>query len=152
MPVIVVGADTPEGQAVIDRLVRREGEVRAFVTDPSVAGALREAGVKVAVGDVTDFGHVEAAMMGCFAAVLLTGATTDGRERSFARTHVEVIDGWREALSGSGVHRAIWVTDDEVAAVTPEHTVVEPGSDLPARIGELDEADAVAWSRLVVED
>lgn len=148
MPVIVIGADTPEGAGVVDRLVRREGEVRVFVSDHSAAGGFRGAGIKVAVGDVSDSGHVEAAMMGCFAAVLLTEAATDARERSFARTRTEVLQGWREALGGAGVHRAIWVAVDAVSPATPEHTVVGPHPDLPSQIAELDQADSVTWPRL----
>ena len=34
MPIIVIGADSPAGTAVIGRLESRAGEVRAFVTDP----------------------------------------------------------------------------------------------------------------------
>ena len=33
MPVIVIGADTPGGEEIVSRLLSREGEVRAFVTD-----------------------------------------------------------------------------------------------------------------------
>lgn len=133
---------------MVERLIRRDGEVRVFVTDYSTVGRLRGMGVKVAVGDVSDFGHVEAAMLGCFAAVLLTEAAADDRERSFARTPAEVLAGWREALGGAGVHRAIWVSTGAVSSATPEHAVVGPGSDLPGRIAELDEVDSATWRRL----
>ena len=58
MPVIVIGADTPTGHAVVDALLPRRGEVRAFVSDPTEAAALKERGVKVAVGDVSDGSHI----------------------------------------------------------------------------------------------
>ena len=53
MPVIVIGADTILGDALIDALLTREGEVRAFVTDPDRGLALKGRGVKVATGDVS---------------------------------------------------------------------------------------------------
>ncbi len=63
MPVIVVGADTEIGLASIEGLLARQGEVRAFVTDPEVGASLRERRVKVALGDVSDPSHIEAAAL-----------------------------------------------------------------------------------------
>ena len=71
MPVIVVGADTEIGLASIEGLLARQGEVRAFVTDPAVGASLKERRVKVALGDVSDPSHIEAAALHCFSAVLV---------------------------------------------------------------------------------
>ena len=81
MPVIVIGADTPGGEEIVSRLLAREGQVRAFVTDRLVAERLKPLGVKVATGDVSDDSHVGAAATRCFSAVLLTAAASDDRER-----------------------------------------------------------------------
>src|SRR3970040_1949209 len=43
MPVIVVGADTEQGRAVIEGLIEPGREVRAFVTDVDAAAELRQA-------------------------------------------------------------------------------------------------------------
>ena len=59
MPVIVIGADTSQGRAVIEGLVEPGREVRAFVSDPAIGAELRELGVKVALGDVSDDSHVQ---------------------------------------------------------------------------------------------
>ena len=72
MPVIVVGADTSKGRAVVEELVAPGREVRAFVSDPGAGAELRELGVKVALGDVSDDSHVQGACMNCFTAVLIT--------------------------------------------------------------------------------
>ncbi len=62
MPVIVVGADTPQGRAVVEGLVEPGREVRAFVSDPIVGAELRDMGVKVALGDVSDDSHIQGFM------------------------------------------------------------------------------------------
>jgi nucleoside-diphosphate-sugar epimerase len=141
MPVIVIGADTPGGEEIVTRLLAREGQVRAFVTDRSVAERLKPLGVKVATGDVSDDSHVGAAATRCFSAVLLTAAASDDRERSFATTPERVIEGWRNAMSEAGVRRAIWVSATDVAPNTPEHVVLDPTKEgLAERIAELDDA------------
>lgn len=141
MPVIVVGGDTAIGRSIIDALLEPDREVRAFVTDISSAEELREAGVKVALGDVSDPSHIEGACTRCFSAVLVTEAAFDDRERSFARTPEAVLKGWVDAVRGAAVTRVIWVgggalpvADVETASVA----VTEP--DIAARVAELDDA------------
>ena len=148
---IVIGADAAGGEAIVRLLLRRDGEVRVFVTDRAVAERLRGSGAKVATGDVSDFGHIEAAMRGCFSAVLVAAASADNRERSFAQTGQAVVEGWRTALADAAIHRAIWVSVDSVAAATAEHVVVTPSApDATAEdVAELDEADGQAWQELV---
>ena len=127
MPLIVVGADTKLGEAILDRLDAPEREIRVFVTDEAKGLELKERGFKVATGDVSDESHVEAASLRCFSAVLITEAAEDERERSFASSPEEVVRGWARAVSNSRVTRVIWVTAmeppetnvDEVASVDP---------------------------------
>jgi nucleoside-diphosphate-sugar epimerase len=127
MPLIVVGADTREGQEILDRLDVPEREVRVFVSDESAGFALRERGFKVATGDVSDESHVEAAAMRCFSAVLITAAATDGRERAFASKPRDVLEGWARAIEASDVTRVIWVTDGEYPETrAQEVTSVDP--------------------------
>ena len=129
MPVIVVGADTDVGRAVVDGLIEPGREVRVFVTDLDAATELRRAGVKVALGDVSDDSHVQGASMNCFTAVLVAEAARDSRERSFATSEEQVLRAWANAVAASGVTRVIWVHDgetppvqvEEVATVSPDH-------------------------------
>jgi len=115
VPVIVVGADTEPGRAIVAGLLAPGREVRAFVSDIGAAGALRRSGVKVALGDVSDESHVEGASMHCHTAVLVMEASTDERERSFAASGRDVLRGWARAVLASEVTRVIWVGDGEVA-------------------------------------
>jgi uncharacterized protein YbjT (DUF2867 family) len=111
MPVIVIGADTAVGRAVVAALAPEAAELRAFVSDPAAADALKARGAKVAVGDVSDGSHVAGAAHETFCAVLIGEAATDGRERAFADTVEGVLGAWAAALSEAGTTRAIWVGD-----------------------------------------
>ncbi|MEX1005349.1 MAG: NAD(P)H-binding protein [Acidimicrobiia bacterium] len=141
MPVIVVGADTRTGRAIVDALVEPDREVRAFVSDITTAGELRIAGVKVALGDVSDPSHIEGACTRCFSAVLVTEAASDDRERSFARTPDAVLRGWVDAVRGAKVTRVIWVGEGALPVDGVEWAVVGPTeSNIPGRVAELDDA------------
>jgi len=111
MPVIVVGADTPIGVAIVEALRPGAGELRAFVSDPTTIDDLRSRGVKVAVGDVSDGSHIGGAAMRAFCAVLVPEAAVDDRERSFADTPTAVLGAWLEGIADAGVHRVIWLED-----------------------------------------
>lgn len=151
MPVIVVGADTPHGPAIVEALLAREGQVRAFVTDDDVADRLRALGVHVAIGDVSDASHVEGAAIQCFSAVLVTTAAVDGRERAFAAEDLDALRGWADAIRSSEVTRAIWVLDEahrdwDPPDVTPERAIVRLPDDadgLAEKVAKLDDAAAI---------
>ncbi len=151
MPVIIIGADTEVGAAVVESLLPRQGEVRAFVSDPDAAARLKKRGVKVALGDVSDGSHIGAAALRAFDAVLIAEAAMDDRERSFAADKAAVIAEWAEALNDAALHRAIWVGDggvpEPIAAAVAESSAVDTtGRDLPdiaAEVAELDEASTL---------
>lgn len=147
MPVIVVGADTSLGEAIIHGLSTREGEVRAFVTDPDVAERLKRRGVKVATGDVSDASHVEGACTNVHTAVLITEAAVDGRERSFAKNRDAVLQGWADAVAAAAVTRVLWVDDgDPLRTAAIEEAVIDATldqSEVVSRVVELDEAGSI---------
>ncbi len=146
MPLIVVGADTATGEAILSRLDPTRREIRVFVSDPSRASELKEAGYKVATGDVSDESHVEAASTRCFSAVLVTDAAEDERERSFAKTRTDVLTAWANAVANSKLQRVIWVTSNDPPEVAVSEVVrVDPGdADFAARVVELDEAGSIS--------
>lgn len=155
MPVIIIGADTALGDAAVDALVPRGGEVRAFVTDRTVAASLRQRGVKVAIGDVSDGSHVGGAAMRTFCAVVIPTAAVDDRERSFASTPARVVEAWAEGLADAGVRRAIWVEAgeddgtpldwDPVQKVVREFATVRTADRTPVEIAaEIARLDAAA--------
>jgi nucleoside-diphosphate-sugar epimerase len=150
MPVIVVGADTGVGEAIIEGLAEPGREVRAFVTDVDAAARLRQNGIKVALGDVSDDSHVQGAATNCFTAVLVTEAARDGRERSFASSETQVLKGWADAVEGSGVTRVIWVHEGDVPSTnTKESTQVSPAHPrLVAEVVSLDNARSLSRANL----
>ena len=141
MPVIIVGADTPVGDAIVDALLPNAVEVRTFITDENRTDEFKRRGTKVATGDVSDASHIEGAATRCFCAILIVVAATDGRERSFATDAAEVTKGWAEAIRASGVQRAIWVGPADLLEGLPpsvdEVTTVEVGNDLTAVAAEV---------------
>jgi uncharacterized protein YbjT (DUF2867 family) len=138
MPVIIIGADTEYGPAVASALSRRQGEVRAFVTDPATAEPLRALGIKVAVGDVSDASHIEGAAHDAFSAVLMAEAALDGRERSFAASYEKVVDAWKQGLADAGVKRLIWIGPDAMPSTLAtwiESASIDAGAMTPDEAG-----------------
>ncbi|HJU50705.1 MAG TPA: NAD(P)H-binding protein [Acidimicrobiia bacterium] len=142
MPLLVVGADHAIGEAIVRHTLAPEREVRAFVTDPAKAAELKSLGAKVAIGDLTDEGHIAAAATRCFAIAFVLDAIVDGRELSFAPK--ESVPGlWAAAAKASGVRRVIWVGSEgpevgaaEVATVTVADR--EPG-EIAAEVAALED-------------
>lgn len=109
MPVIIIGADTPVGAAIAEAVAPAAAEMRVFISDEERSEGFKQQGAKVALGDVSDFSHVEAACLHCFCAVLVMEAAADGRERSFAADPQSTWRGWARAASAAGIKRAVWV-------------------------------------------
>jgi len=153
MPVIVIGADTEYGMAIAEALTRRQGEVRAFVTDVESAKPLRGLGIKVAVGDVSDASHIEGASRQAFSAVVVAESALDGRERSFAKSYDVLVRAWAEGLQGAGVTRIIWVGSEAapppaVAAATAECVAIDIRDRSPRQVAD----EAVRLDDLAVID
>ena len=145
MPVIVVGADTSAGQAILDGLAEPDREIRAFVSDESVCGNLKRSGFKVALGDVSDESHVETASTRCFSAILIVEAAMDDRERSFAQNVDDVLRGWARAVANSEVTRVIWVSHAEHPRTQTREVVrVDPDDpELVEKVVALDDAQTI---------
>lgn len=142
---IVVGADTGPGEALIAALGSPQREIRVFISDEMRGLELKGRGFKVATGDVSDESHIEAASTRCFTAVLITEAAHDARERSFAATPDAVLRGWANAVANSAVTRVIWITNTEYPETDAEEVaVVDPGeAEFAKRVIELDDASSL---------
>ena len=131
MPVIVIGADTTMGQAIVPALRPASGEIRLFVSDEA-AGARYRLATKVAVGDISDGTHVGGAAIGAFCAVVIAAAAHDERESYFASTPAAVFAQWADGLSDAGIGRVIVVggpaeipSPDPLASIGAEYRVVD---------------------------
>ena len=144
MPVIVVGADAGSGIEIVDGLRTPGRDLRAFVSDPEIGARLKTSGVKVALGDVSDDSHVEAAAIGCYTAVLMAEAAFDDRERSFADSRQEVLEGWARAMETSQVSRLIWISTDEPPGSSIDSALLDPGDpNVVSKAIALDEAQTI---------
>jgi uncharacterized protein YbjT (DUF2867 family) len=153
MPMLVVGADTSVGDAIVERALTRDGQVRAFVSDDAAGARLRARSVKVALGDVSDSSHVGSAALGCFSVALVAEAALDGRDMAFASDPDAVIASWIRAVVESEVTRVVLVapgphpTTQADLAAAPESAVVDTTGLEPEEVAErvlaIDDAAAI---------
>jgi putative NADH-flavin reductase len=146
MPVIIVGADTPLGRAIVGEVAPNAAELRTFISDPDAIDEFKRHNAKVAIGDVSDSSHIEGAAMRCFCAVLVVEAALDDRERSFAADAAAVTAGWAEAVRNAGVRRVIWVgRTDPLPSTVDEVVVIDPGTptDTARKVAEAEEAASI---------
>lgn len=109
MPVLVTGAESAVGRAVVRRLAAGGGEVRVFldlerasVADPVPFKAL---GCKVAQGALDDEGHVESALQRVHTVMHLASSPLDDPAR--------MLDAAATVLSGAigaGCRRVVWLS------------------------------------------
>jgi len=110
MPVLITGAESGLGAEVMEHLRPTGGELRAYLdataTTEDDAARLRAAGCKVALGELDDEGHLEAALEQVHTvAHCWTGPLHD------PRAQVEAAATLSSALLGAGVRRLIWVCE-----------------------------------------
>lgn len=137
MPVFVTAADHGIGPALVAALRADGADVRAFARGTGDVGALRAAGAFVAVGDLDDEGHLDAAMTDAHTVVVPTGTWADDP----ADLEVEVATIARAARL-AGVRRVVLVS----------LCGADPASDAPllAAFGRAEEAVAAAGIQAVV--
>jgi uncharacterized protein YbjT (DUF2867 family) len=73
MPVVVIGASGLVGRRAVPAFALASPDVRAFVRRKEAAPALREAGARVAVGDLDDVDNLAAVMSGAHTVCHLAG-------------------------------------------------------------------------------
>lgn len=108
MPVIVIGADTELGHAIVPALRPASGEIRLFASDAEAVSGYRTF-AKVAVGDISDGSHVGGAAIGAFCAIVIAAVASDDRERHFAESTDELFAQWADGLGDAGISRVIVV-------------------------------------------
>lgn len=118
MPVMITGAEAGLGAGVIEHLRPTGGELRAYLDATTAteddAARLRASGCKVALGELDDEGHLEAALEQVHTvAHCWTGPLHD------PQAQVEVAATLSSAVLGAGVRRLIWVCDLAREATNP---------------------------------
>jgi NADH dehydrogenase len=105
--ILVTGGTGFVGSHLIRRLRQKDLPVRAIVRDPAKAGALRDLGVEVVAGDVTDRPSLEGAANGVERVIHLVGIIQEAPGQTFQGIHVEGTQNIVEAAKKAGIGRFI---------------------------------------------
>lgn len=106
--ILVTGATGFVGSHLVKRM-RQEGQkVRAVVRTPAKAQALKDLGVEVVPGDISDLASLEAAAHGCERVIHLVGIIQEGRGFTFRSVHVEGTRNILDAAKKAGVRHFIY--------------------------------------------
>jgi len=108
VPVVVTGADSVLGTAVVTALLAEYVEVRATVTDRSAVRALVDRGVRTAVSDLLDAERLGAICEGAHTVIHLYGPHP-----------VETLDLVLDAVPDTGVRRVVTVGPPDAPAGQP---------------------------------
>jgi uncharacterized protein YbjT (DUF2867 family) len=95
---LVTGATSAVGTAVIEELLARKIPVRAFVHQPSAAEKLEAQGAEAVVGDMTERASAQQALQGIERVYLISPSS----EQLFAIEHL-----WAEEARKAGIHYLI---------------------------------------------
>ncbi|MDH4163104.1 MAG: complex I NDUFA9 subunit family protein [Nitrospirota bacterium] len=96
--ILVTGATGFVGRHLVKRLRQDGFAVRAVVRTPAKASWLKDLGVEVVPGDISDQTSLEAAVQGCDKVIHLVGIIQEGRGFTFRSVHV---DGTRNVLDSA---------------------------------------------------
>jgi len=145
MRVAITGATGYVGQSLVQKLLRRDHEVRALARHPESAGTLRDLGVHVVAGAVTEPDAVRSLLEGADAVVHLAGIIAESGRQTFESVHVGgtqvVVDVAGHAavplvlhMSALGArasaptryHRTKWQAEEIVRASGRPHVIFRP--------------------------
>ena len=143
--ILVTGGTGFVGGHLIRRLRKQDVAVRAVVRNPDKARPLKDLGVDVVKGDVSDRALLENAAKGCDRAVHLVGIIQEAPGATFRGVHVEGTRNILEAARNAGVrqffyqsalgtrpnarseyHRTKWEAEELVRAGAIPFTILRP--------------------------
>lgn len=107
MTILVTGATGNVGRNVVQQLVKRGADVRAFVRDPSRASF--PAGVEVVQGDLLDVDSLRSNMSGVSTLFLLNGVVADEFTQALIALNVARAAGIERIVYLSVIHSDIYV-------------------------------------------
>jgi uncharacterized protein YbjT (DUF2867 family) len=143
--ILITGGTGFVGGHLIRRLRQGGVPVRAVVRSPNKAQALKDLGVEVVAGDISDTGSLEQAAAGVERVVHLVGIIQEAPGVTFRKVHVEGTRNVLEAAKKAGVrhffyqsalgsrrgaqseyHKTKWEAEDLVRASGIAFTIVRP--------------------------
>jgi len=145
MRVAITGGTGYVGRAVIQKLLRREHDVRALVRRPERAGSLADLGVELVPGGLDDPVALRSLVEGVDAVVHLVGIIVESGRQTFDAVHVAGTETLVAALRQAGgalllhmsalgaradgvtrYHRTKWQAEEVVRAAGLPHAVLRP--------------------------
>lgn len=146
MRVAITGATGYVGQGIVQKLLRRDHEVRALVRQPERAGPLRDFGVQIIAGSLADSGALRSLVEEVDAVVHLVGIIVEKGRQSFESVHVAgtaaVVESARQAgvplmlhMSALGArgdaeatayHRTKWQAEEVIRTSGQAHAIFRP--------------------------
>jgi uncharacterized protein YbjT (DUF2867 family) len=143
--ILVTGATGFVGSNLVRRLRHDDIAVRALVRNPAKGQALKDIGVDIAEGDVSDKASLEKAVAGCERVVHLVGIIQETPGVTFRTVHVDGTRNVLDAAQKAGVrqvfyqsalgtrpgaksmyHRTKWEAEELVRAGTIPYTILRP--------------------------
>jgi uncharacterized protein YbjT (DUF2867 family) len=143
--ILVTGATGFVGSNLVRRLRHDDVAVRALVRNPAKGQALKDIGVDIAEGDVSDKASLEKAVAGCERVVHLVGIIQETPGATFRTVHVDGTRNVLDAAQKAGVrqvfyqsalgtrpgaksmyHRTKWEAEELVRAGTIPYTILRP--------------------------
>jgi uncharacterized protein YbjT (DUF2867 family) len=143
--ILVTGATGFVGSNLVRRLRHDDIAVRALVRNPAKGQALKDIGVDIAEGDVSDKASLEKAVAGCERVVHLVGIIQETPGATFRTVHVDGTRNVLDAAQKAGVrqvfyqsalgtrpgaksmyHRTKWEAEELVRAGTIPYTILRP--------------------------
>lgn len=118
MPVVVIGADTPVGRALVPLLRRRGSEVRATIREAEKADPLRALGAKVATDPASDADTLRAILDEAHTVCLLSADLFPPGEESYEETIVERTRSVLGVARKAGVTRVLLVSYPGVSSTS----------------------------------
>ena len=113
-PIVITGAAGFIGSRVARRLYERGDEVVAIVRDPARADALRDLGVRLVAGDLSDEAEIRSVVAGAGAVIHAAGGTTSASRHpsdpAMYDANVAVTERVLDAAIAEGVGRIVYVS------------------------------------------
>lgn len=146
MLVAMTGATGYVGSEVVRKLLRRDHEIRALVRSSARAGPLRDLGIQMVTGDLSDRSALRSLVEGAGAVVHLAAVIVEEGRQTFQAVHVAgteaLLDAGREAgtplflhMSALGArgdagatsyHRTKWAAEEAVRGSGLAHAIFRP--------------------------